>query len=374
MNKKTTIKDIAKAAQVSTAAVSLALNKAPGVGPETRKRIFRIAAEMNYRPNSAARSLVVGRSHTIGLIVTTILNPFYAQLAKGIEDKASELGYSVFFCSTNEDLKREEYHVNNLRSRGVDGIIFSCVKTHDPIVPPLLEEGFPFVLVNRKIQDPEWEKRIDSIVLDNFSGAYQAMAHLYKLGHRRIGILGGSPDTSTAAERTGGAKKFLKEAGCRWDPSLYLVGSYSRGRAYKAAQKFLAMENPPTAIFSQNDCMALAARDAILDAGWKIPEDIALVGFDDIAETALKGLEITTVTQKKYEMGMLAVKVLVEKINQTSSAMANQVFLQPELIVRKSCGAMLPSRLPNGWKESQKAENNFVASKNKGRRKNVSFR
>ncbi len=344
MNKKATIKDIAKSARVSATAVSLAINNRPRIGAETRERILRIARELKYRPNIAARSLVSRKTQTIGLIITTITNPFYAELAKGIEDKAFELGYSIIFCSTNEDLKLEEYHVNNLRSKGVDGIIFSCVKNQDPNLLPLLEDQFPFILVNRRIHDPALEKKIDYVVLDNFAGAVQAMEHLYAQGHRRIGILAGAMDTSTATERTEGVKSFLKKYGCRWDPALFAVCHYSKERAYQATRKFIAMKLPPTAIFAENDYMALAARDAILDAGWKIPGDMALVGFDDIGETALKGVEITTVTQKRYEMGTLAVKVLVEKIKEASPRMANQIILQPELIIRKSCGAGQPAR------------------------------
>jgi LacI family transcriptional regulator len=344
MNKKATIKDIARSARVSATAVSLALNNRPRIGAETRERILRIAKELNYRPNLAARSLVSRQTQTIGLIITTITNPFYAELAKGIEDKAFELGYSIIFCSTNEDVKLEEFHVNNLRGKGVDGIIFSSVKNDDPNLLPLLEDQFPFILVNRRIHDPALKKRIDYVVLDNYAGAFQIMDHLYGLGHRRIGILAGAMDTSTATERTEGAKKFLKERECRWDPALFAVCHYSKERAYHATQKFIGMKLPPTAIFAENDYMALGARDAILDAGWKIPEDMALVGFDDIGETALKGVEITTVSQKRYEMGALAVKVLVEKIKEGSPRMANQIILQPELIIRKSCGEGQPTR------------------------------
>ncbi len=344
MNKKATIKDIARSARVSATAVSLALNNRPRIGAETRERILRIAKELNYRPNIAARSLVSRKTQTIGLIITTITNPFYAELAKGIEDKAFDLGYSIIFCSTNEDLKLEEYHINNLRSKGVDGIIFSCVKNDDPNLLPLIEDQFPFILVNRRIQDPALKKKIDYVVLDNFAGAYQAMEHLYRQGHRRIGVLAGAMDTSTATERTEGIKKFLKDHGVRWDPALFAACHYSKDRAYHATQKFIGMKLPPTAIFAENDYMALGSRDAILDAGWKIPDDMALIGFDNIGETGLKGVEITTVSHKRYEMGTLAVKVLVEKIKEGSPRMANQIILQPELIVRRSCGEGQPSR------------------------------
>jgi LacI family transcriptional regulator len=338
MNQKLTIKDIARVAKVSPTAVSLALNNRPRISTETRERILRISKELKYRPNIAARSLVNKKSQTIGLVITSIMNPFYPELTKGIEDKAFEAGYNIIFCSTNEDLKLEKYHIENLLSKGVDGIIFSSVKTRDPNIYPLFEERYPFILVNRRIHDPSLDKKIDYVVLDNASGAYQAVEHLYKLGHRRIGILAGPLNTSTAAERTDGARRLFKEYGLRWDPTLFRVCNYSKELAYRATQKLLSLRNPPTAIFCENDYMALSARDAILDKGLRIPGNMALMGFDDIAETALKGVEITTVSQKKYEMGTLAVKVLIDKIERGSPRMASQIILEPELIIRKSCG------------------------------------
>ena len=341
MNKKPTIKDIAKSAKVSPTAVSMALNDNSRIGQETRKKILRIAKELNYQPNFVARSLVMKRTHTLGLIITTIMNPFYPELAKGIEDKAMELGYNIILCSTNYDLKLEKYYINILRSKGVDGIIFSSVENNDPNIKPLIEEHYPFILVNRRIRNRLLDKKIDYIVLDNFSGGYKAMEHLYKLGHHRIGIIAGSLTTSTAIERTEGAKKLLKDYGLKLDPNQLMECNFSKELAYHATKKFLSMKSPPTAIFSENDYMALGVREAIMDAGLKIPENMALVGFDDIAATALKGVELTTVSQKKYEMGALAVKILIEKIKSGAIPMSNQIILEPELIIRTSCGYRL---------------------------------
>ena len=146
MKKKPTIKDIARKAKVSPTAVSMALNERPRLGKETRKKILRIAKELNYQPNYVARSLVSKKSHTLGLIITTIMNPFYPELAKGIEDKAMELGYNIILCSTNYDLRLEKYYIDILRSKGVDGIIFSSVEANDPNVKPLVEDHYPFHL------------------------------------------------------------------------------------------------------------------------------------------------------------------------------------------------------------------------------------
>lgn len=341
MKKNPTIKDIARKAKVSPTAVSMALNERPRLGKKTRKKILRIAKELNYQPNFVARSLVSKKSHTLGLIITTIMNPFYPELAKGIEDKAMELDYNIILCSTNYDLKLEKYYINILRSKGVDGIIFSSVENNDPNIKPLIEEHYPFILVNRRIRNRLLDKKIDYIVLDNFSGGYIAMEHLYKLGHRRIGIIAGSLTTSTAIERTEGAKKLLKDHGLKFNTNLLMECNFSKELAYHAAKIFLSMESPPTAIFSENDYMALGVREAIMDAGLEVPENMALVGFDDIAATALRGVEITTISQKKYEMGALAVKMLIEKIKNSIPPMSNQIILEPELIIRTSCGYRL---------------------------------
>jgi LacI family transcriptional regulator len=340
-HRKPTIKDIAKAAKVSPTAVSMALNERPRISPETRKRILQIAKELNYQPNFVARSLVMKRSHTLGVIITTILNPFYPELAKGIEDKALELGYNIILCSTNYDLKLEKYYIDMLRSKGVDGIIFSSVEVNDPNMKPLIEERFPFVLVNRRIHHRIWGRKVDYIVLDNVSGGYMAMEHLYKLGHRRIGIIIGGLNISTAIERTEGARRLLDEYGLPFDSDLVIECHFSKELAYQAAKRFLAMKNPPTAIFAENDYMALGCREAILDSGLRIPEDMALVGFDDIGPASLRGVEITTVSQKKYEMGSLAAKTLINRIANEKPATVCQTILEPELIIRNSCGYKL---------------------------------
>lgn len=339
--RRPTIKDIARMAKVSPTAVSMALNDRPRIAAKTKARILQIAHQLGYQPNFVARSLVKKKTHTIGLIITTILNPFYPELAKGIEDQASESGYNIVLCSTNYDLKREKYYIDILRSKGVDGIIFSSVEIHDPNIKVLTEDRFPFVLVNRRIHNRLLNRKLDYIVLDNNAGGYLAMEHLCRLGHRRIGIIAGGFNISTAVERTEGAQKALKDYAIPFDPALLAECHFSKEIAYEATKRFLQMKNPPTALFVENDYMALGAREAVFDAGLHIPDDVALVGFDDIAASALKGVEITTVSQKKYEMGSLAVRILIDKIEQKTPSMVNQIILQPEIIIRNSCGYRL---------------------------------
>lgn len=337
MKNKPTIKDIAKLAGVSATTVSMALNHHPRISRKTRDRIVAIAEELQYYPNYVARSLVGRQSKTLGLIITSIMNPFYPELAKGIVDKAMELGYNVILCSTSYDPGLQKHFIDLLRSKGVDGIVFSSVESDDPDIQPLVEDHFPFVLVNRRIHSPELEKRIDYAVLDNFSGGYMAMQHLNKLGHRRVAIVAGSFAVSTAMERTEGAKRAMADGGLVIEPELIVECHFSMEKAYEAARNLLAREAPPTAIFAQNDYMALGVREAVFDAGLSIPEDIALVGFDNIAASALRGVELTTISQKKYEMGTIAIEILCKRIKD-SAAPVSQIVLQPEILIRKSCG------------------------------------
>lgn len=336
--KRPTIKDIARAVGVSTATVSLALNNRPRVGKSTQEKIRRVAAELNYQPNFTARSLVTRKSQTLGLMITSILNPFYPELAKGIEDAALSFGYSIILCSTDSTQKKEREFTRMLRSKGVDGIISSCAEANDPTVKPLLDEGFPFVLVNRRVLNRSVMERVNYIIIDNYSGGYMAMEHLVRLGHRRIALITGPPNVSNNIERIKGAQKAGREYGLALDPRLMAVCHSSKEMAYEAAKRFLALKDPPTAFFAINDYKALGVREAILECGLRIPEDVALVGFDDIAATALRGIEITTINQKKYEMGTMAVRVLVEQIEQKSSRRISQVILEPDLIIRQSCG------------------------------------
>lgn len=338
MTRRPTIKDIARVVGVSAATVSMALNNRPRISKATREKIKRVARELDYQPNFTARSLVTRKSQTLGVLITSILNPFYPELAKGIEDVALDFGYNIILCSTDSDLKKEKQSTRMLRSKGVDGIIFSCVLADDPTVKPLLEDGFPFVLVNRRLRNRSLMEHVNYVTLDNFSGGYMALEHLIRLGHKRIALITGPPNVSNNIERINGARKAFSDYGVAFDPKLMAVCHSSKELAYEAGKRLLTRKEPPTAFFAENDFKALGVREAILESGMKIPEDIALVGFDNITSTALKGVEITTINQKKYEMGSMAVQFLIERIEKNSPPKISQVTLEPEMIIRRSCG------------------------------------
>ena len=338
MKNRITIKDIAKAANVSATAVSMALNNRPGVSQKTRHKVIEIAEKLKYQPNYIARSLVSRRSFTIGFILNSITDPFFPELAKGIEEYANQLGYNLLLCNTERDLSTEKKSIGMLRSKGVDGIILATVLKDDPNILPLIEDEFPFVLVNRHLLDPAYKNKINYVVLDNYRGGYLGMEHLYRLGHDRIAIVTGKANTSTAMLRTEGSLKALSDYGCKADRELIVEGKYQRQVAYEAAKKLMAINSPPTAYFAQDDYMAIGIREAILEKGLRIPEDVALVGFDDTEIASFTGIDLTTISQQKYEMGKMGAKILIEKIEKTSSDVVNQLILKAGLIIRKSCG------------------------------------
>jgi LacI family transcriptional regulator len=338
MRNKITIKDIAKIAHVSNTTVSRALNNQSRIRNETKERILSIAKELNYRPDFIARSLVMKRTKTLGLVITTIANPFYTELAQGIEATARKLGYNIILCSTQSDLRTERLDIEMLRSKGVDGIILTSAHMGDPNIVELAEEGFPIVLVNRRTYDPMVRGLVDYVGIDNIQGGFWAVEHLIKLGHRRIGIIGGSSESSVGFERLEGGKRALTAYGLKQIDDYFLEGDFLKESGYRGGMKFIKMAEPPTAVFAANDYMALGTYQVVMEEGLKVPEEIAIVGFNDIEFTSMKGIELTTIGQKKYEMGAISVENLVERIEGRKVHPPQEIILKPELIIRRTCG------------------------------------
>ena len=213
MKNRVTIKDIARVANVSHTTVSRALNDKSRIRNETKQRILAIVRDLNYQPNFIARSLVMRRTRTLGLIITTIANPFYTELALGIESTARSLGYNIILSFTHSDLSIEKESVDMLRSKGVDGMIFSSAHMDDPNIVRLAEEEYPIVMVNRRTYHPIVKGKVDYVGVDNILGGYLAVEHLIKLGHQKIGVMGGSSESSVSFERLEGGKRAMEAYG-----------------------------------------------------------------------------------------------------------------------------------------------------------------
>lgn len=327
-----TIREVARAAGVSVATVSRVLNAAPGVKDETRRKVERVIQRLDYRPNSLARSLVTRKSRTIGLLVRDITNPFYPEIARAIEDALNRLGYNLILCNTDASVRKEKAYVDVLRAQRVAGIIFSAPRMADRTVLDLQAAGdIPFVLTVRRVSGVHR----DIVTSDDRGGASQAVAHLAGLGHARIGHIAGPRDSWTAAARLDGYRGTLRELGLTGRDAWVQRGDLTQATGFKAMQRLLAQAERPTAVFCANDAMALGAWEAVLAAGLRVPDDMALVGFDGVDWGGFKLTGLSTVAVPKYELGDLAARLLIRRI-EGDSAPPQDVVLPVSLVVRRS--------------------------------------
>jgi DNA-binding LacI/PurR family transcriptional regulator len=270
-----TIKDVARRAGVSTATVSNVINQRGNVSPKLTKAVNQAIEELDYRPNVLARGLRANHSRTIGLVISDISNPYFAGIAAGVERVCSRRGYTTLFCTTNDSQKVEAAQLLALRDRQVDGIILGSTGAENPTAQELVSQGFPIVLVNRRLENVE----TDSVCSDNLGGARQVISHLLSLGHRRIAFIAGVHNSLPSIERLRGYHLGLSEAGLPVNHELTRYGYLKYSGGYDACKSLLQIEDPPTAIFASNDMMAIGAMDAAIELGLRIPEDISLIGL-----------------------------------------------------------------------------------------------
>ena len=337
---KATIKDLAREAGVSPTTISIVLqNKdTKRASDATKKRILEIANRLNYKPSYIARSLVVDESHTIGLIITTLLNPFYSEISQDIIERATERGYHIIICSARRGLEDTKHLVDDTLARGVEGLILCSLTRHDPTPYELKERGIPFVLALRNVDQSVDMPSLDHVLLDDKRGAFMVVDHLIKMGHQRIGLITGPMDTSTTYNRYLGAKSAFEFHGLQMDAGLILNGNYDRASGHQLAKELLQKEKALSAVFAFNDIMAMGVLEALKEEGKKVPDDIAVIGFDDIEMSGLPGVDLTTISERKEMMGRLAVDILIDKIKGESSELVKQIILDPILVIRNSCG------------------------------------
>ena len=336
-SKKFTIKDIAQLARVSPSTVSIVLNGKEGVSAETRRRVLNIVKKQNYVPNLLARSLVVRRSYAIGMMIPNTLNAVFPEIAFGVDLVLKKKGYSLSLISTYDDPELEAREIEKTVARGLDGIITSSALLGTDSIPNLARSGFPVICVLRRVYDcPD----LDYVMVDNVRGGYLATEHLIRLGHRRIGVLKGPSNISAMLERFEGAAAALRDYGVSLQDRLLAAGKPTREFGREATTNLLALSpgDRPTAIYASNDNMALGAFEAILDAGLRVGEDIALVGFNNIGTTAFRTVSLTTVSQQSQELGRLAAVRIIERIeNKGEPLPPYRKVLEPMLIIRDSC-------------------------------------
>jgi LacI family transcriptional regulator len=336
---KVTIKEVGKKAGVSSATVSRVVGHYGYVSEKTRRKILAAIRELGYKPNAIARSMVTKSTQTIGLIITDIINPFFAQLARGVEEITWQNGYSLILANTDEDLEREQALVSTLQEKRVDGLIVVPASSNPaPHLEELLLEGIPLVLMDRSVKDCA----VDVVMVDNENGAYQAVTHLISQGYQRIAMIVDNLDITTNAERMAGYHHALKDGGIEADENLVRSCQYTQQSAHTIVTEMLKRPNPPTALFTANNFMTIGAIYAIQEAGLSIPTDIGLVGFDDVNWIGLTNPRLTVVAQPVHDMGKVAAQRLLARMQGDTSS-PQEIRLKTRFVIGQTGGTGYPS-------------------------------
>ena len=332
---RATIKQVAAAARVSPATVSNVVNGTRFVSPELCDRVYKAMRDLNYEPNALARGLRSHRTCTIGMIVPDISNPFYGTLSTAVEAKAREAGYTVMVCITHYDLELECAQIRTLIGKQVDGIIIAFSADNLTAVRYAQRRRVPVVVVDWFVDD----KSFDVVTSDNQQGGYLAARHLLELGHRDIAYVTGRLDGMPTSERLAGFHRAMKQANIRPPESwIFHYPKFDFAEARATVRILLDMQKPPTAICFGSDYMALGGLSALHEVGLRVPEDISIVGFDDIWVSSLSNPTLTTVQQPTAQIGEEAVSMLLERMAPGDSSPGQTVTLDVELIERDSSG------------------------------------
>jgi LacI family transcriptional regulator len=330
---RVTIKDIAREAGVSPQTVSRAINDKGEISPQTQERILRIAERMGYRPNSIARSLATRRTQNIGLVVPDVSNPFFANVARGIEDAAHQANYNVFLCNTDENVERETNAIHSLEAQRVDGIILCSSRLSEQQLLKLADRYQPLVLVNRQID----HSQTGCVCVDDIKGAAEATDYLLRLGHHNIGLLAGPTASHSGRERILGYKRAMqahsREASPAWQ--VHCSPQVEGGRV--AARELLSRAPELTALLAYNDLVAVGALRACAELGRRVPEDCAIVGCDDVLLAALVSPALTTIHIPTYNLGRQAIGQLLDLMHEESEQTAPMI-ISPHLVIRDSSG------------------------------------
>ena len=330
------LKQVARAAGVSPATVSRVLNAAPNVSRETRLRVERAIEGLQYQPSRVARRLRTQDrpGQMIGLLVPDIQNPFYVEVVRGVEDRAYAHGCGVMMCNFAQTEEKEHFFLDILRHERVDGLILAPARPDDRKVMEVVRSGIPVVCVDRGLKDAD----VDMVVVDNMEGARAAVEHLIGLGHRRIAHVAGLPQIPSTSERLDGYYAAFEAAGLTPDAALVRHGNSKHESGRDLTAELLDLPEPPTALFTGNNLITLGALETIHRRGLRIPQDVALVGFDDMYWAISLNPPLTAVSQPGYEIGRRAADLLFQRVAEPDRPPA-KVVLKTTLIVRQSCGA-----------------------------------
>jgi len=329
-----TIRDVAREAGVSIATISRLFNGSARVSEETSKRVREVAERMGYWPNGAARSLITKRTHALGVLLPDLYGEFFSDVIRGIDLEARREGYHLVVSSSHSDAGELFAALQTMRGR-IDGLIAMAPDLDSP--SPLEESAkrFPTVLVNPGFAT----ERCGSVAADNAAGARDMVKHLASLGHREVAFIAGPESNRDALLRLQGYRAAIREFGLEAAPDLVARGGFTESSGYEAARQLLARVPRPTAIFAANDCMAVGALSALREMGLRVPEDVAVTGFDDIASSSYLTPQLTTVRVEAWRLGQRAVQMLLAAMHAPAAAPIQEV-LPAALVIRESCGSV----------------------------------
>lgn len=354
-----TIRDVAKQSGVSVATVSRVLNGSPKVDPDLAERVRAVAAQLHYQPSKVARILAGQGSTLLGLLVTDMQNPFYLDLIRGVEEVAQEHGYLVVVCNTLENAQKEEKYLKLLAAEPIAGAIVVPTREQIAGIEYLRERAIPLVAVDRRVED----RSIDCVVIDNVAAAREAVTHLITNGYRRIGVLGGPKSITNTNERVLGYRQALQHAGIPREAALEQRGTLIGDQVgIRLTNQLLDLNPPVEAIFAANNRLTIGAMRAIHARQMRIPEDIALVGFDDIQWAVPELVSITTVIQSAYELGSAAAYRLIQRL-QKPDAPRQEIVLQHQLALGTSSPPCAARGIFSGAFPTKVAKNKRKASR-----------
>lgn len=318
---------------MSTATVSRFMNQKGGIRDKTRQRILAAVDELNYIPDAVARSMVNKNTKTIGVIIPDINNPFFPLVVSGIEHQAREKGYFTILCNSNESPEIEREQIRILLERNVDGFIITTADEAGHQLKPVIDRKIPIVAVDRPIKSLE----LDTVLVGNIDGAYQATRHLILQGHKRIAIIRGPQNTTPGLERFLGYKRALEDYQLPLEEALIVEGDFKEESGYLAARQLYSLPERPTAIFSSNNLMTQGCLKLLFEIDWKLGEQVSLIGFDDIELATFIEPQLTVVSRPMRQLGEVAFDILYEKMTSEDEWVKRHYVLSPELKIRQSC-------------------------------------
>lgn len=329
------LKDVATKLNISVSTVSRVVNNKNYVKPEMREMVMIALEELNYSPNQIARSLKNKSTNTVGIIVPDISEDFFAYVIKGVEEVFSKNGYAIILCDTGENPEKEDSYLNLLLEKQIDGIILATVNKTPKALKFFFNKKIPVIFIDNL---PNIKMNYDSVIIDNSKASCIAVEHLIEMGHRKIGIITGKLDETTGYERLMGYKKAFMINGIEIDESLIKTGDFKEKSGYENMKSLLKAGNKITAVYVASSKMAYGAVKAIRDEGLKIPEDIAVVGFDVHDVSGLISPGITTILQPEESIGKVAAELMIKRLQDKGEKLSQKIVLDPSQEIRESCG------------------------------------